>query len=89
VYLAQRRPDVWEDPERFDPQRFLDRRVSPYAWFPFGGGTRLCLGAAFASYEMKIVLAQVLRRVTLHAAPGHAVRGGARSPSRPRAACPL
>lgn len=74
VYLAQRRPDAWEDPERFDPQRFLEGRPNPYAWFPFGGGTRLCIGAAFASYEMKIVLAQVLRRVTLRAAPGHDVR---------------
>ncbi len=74
IYLAQRRPDTWKDPERFDPERFLVARANPYAYFPFGGGTRLCIGSAFASYEMKIVLAQVLRRVTLRAAPGHTVR---------------
>jgi len=74
IYLAQRRPDVWPDPLRFDPERFLAGRVNPYAFFPFGGGSRLCLGAAFATYEMKIVLAQILRRVTLRAAPGHTVR---------------
>jgi cytochrome P450 len=74
IYLAQRRADAWKDPERFDPRRFLEERVNPYAYFPFGGGTRLCLGAAFASYEMKIVLAQILRRVALRAAPGHSVR---------------
>ncbi len=74
VYLTHRRPDIWPNPERFDPDRFLTKRPSPYEFFPFGGGNRYCLGAAFALYEMKIVLAQVLSRVVLRAAPGRAVR---------------
>lgn len=74
IYLTHRRPDLWPDPERFNPERFLNRRPSPYEFFPFGGGIRHCLGAAFALYEMKIVLAQVLSRVVLRAAPGHTVR---------------
>jgi cytochrome P450 len=48
--------------------------LSPYEFFPFGGGIRFCLGAAFAIYEMKIVLAQVLSRVALRPAPGQTVR---------------
>jgi cytochrome P450 len=74
IYLAHRRPDSWTDPERFLPERFIDGRASPYAFFPFGGGGRRCLGAAFALYEMKVVLAEILRRVALRAAPGNRVR---------------
>ncbi len=74
IYLTHRRPDVWEDPERFAPERFVARKPDPYEYFPFGGGVRHCLGAAFAMYEMKIVLAEMLRRVELRAAPGVTVR---------------
>jgi len=74
IYLTHRRPDVWPDPETFRPERFIDRRVDPYTFFPFGGGARHCLGAAFATYEMKIVLARVLARVSLRPDPAHTVR---------------
>ena len=74
IYLTHRRPDLWPDPARFDPERFIGARPSPYAFFPFGGGVRRCIGAAFAAYEMKIVLAEVLARVELRAAPGYTVR---------------
>jgi len=74
IYLTHRRPDLWSDPEQFIPERFLSKRPSPYEFFPFGGGVRHCLGAAFATYEMKIVIAQVLSRVTLRSAPGYTVR---------------
>jgi cytochrome P450 len=60
IYLAHRRPDVYPDPAAFQPERFLDRPADPYAWIPFGGGTRRCLGASFAMYEMKVVLSTVL-----------------------------
>jgi cytochrome P450 len=74
IYLVHRRPDVWPEPERFDPARFLGRRPSPYEFLPFGGGTRRCLGMAFALYEMKVVLARVLARVALRRAPGYRMR---------------
>jgi cytochrome P450 family 110 len=67
-YLTQRRPDLWPEPERFIPERFVGKRINPYEYFPFGGGARRCLGMAFATYEMKIVFAEVLRRVGLRAA---------------------
>jgi cytochrome P450 len=65
IYLAHRRPESWPDPERFDPERFRGAKIDPYAWFPFGGGIRRCLGMAFAMYEMKIVLGMILPRVTM------------------------
>lgn len=74
IYLTHHHPEVWPNPKRFDPDRFLVKRPSPYEFFPFGGGNRYCLGAAFALYEMKIVLTRVLSRVTLRAAPGRTVR---------------
>jgi len=74
IYAAHRRPDVWRDPERFDPDRFLGNRPSPNTFFPFGGGVRRCIGAAFAMYEMKMVLAEVLPRVELRQAPGYRMR---------------
>jgi cytochrome P450 len=58
-------PDVYPDPQRFNPQRFIDAKPNPYSWVPFGGGTRRCVGAAFAHMEMDIVLRTVLRHFTI------------------------
>jgi cytochrome P450 len=74
IYLTHRRPDLWPDPERFDPGRFIGTRPAPNTFFPFGGGVRRCLGAAMATYEMKTVLAEVLSRVELRTAPGYRMR---------------
>ncbi len=74
IFAAHRRPDVWPDPERFDPDRFLGVRPNPYTFFPFGGGMRRCLGMAFALYEMKMVLATVLARTEIALAPGYGIR---------------
>lgn len=52
--------ETFPDPERFDPNRFLGTRT-PTAWVPFGGGTRRCIGAAFANVEMDVVLRTILR----------------------------
>ena len=74
IYLAHRRPSAWPDPEKFDPERFLKGRPGLYEFFPFGGGIRRCLGMAFALYEMKVVLAQVLTRASLRKTPGYRPR---------------
>jgi cytochrome P450 len=66
MYLLHRRPDLYPDPEAFQPERFLGKRViDPYAWAPFGGGIRRCLGMAFALFEMKVVIATVLLQARL------------------------
>ena len=65
LYLAHRRAELWPDPTSFRPERFLEGQPEPYSWVPFGGGTRRCLGASFASLEMREVLRAVASRFTL------------------------
>jgi cytochrome P450 len=75
IYLLHRRPDLYPDPDAFRPERFLERPAGTYEWIPFGGGTRRCLGASFALFEMRIVLQAILDRVALRpeSAPGEGV----------------
>jgi cytochrome P450 len=68
IYLTHRNPAIYDDPETFRPERFLGKRPDPYAWFPFGGGIRRCLGMAFALYEMKVVMATLLAAADLELA---------------------
>ena len=68
IYLVHRRPDIYPDPLRFHPERFLEQSAGTYTWFPFGGGVRRCLGASFALFEMRIVLQAMARRLQLRAA---------------------
>ncbi len=60
ILLAHFDPAIWPEPNRFEPERFLGKRISPYRYFPFGGGIRRCIGEAFALYEMRVVLATLL-----------------------------
>jgi cytochrome P450 len=59
--------DGFDDPEQFQPERFLGDGAAPYTFIPFGGGARRCIGAAFAIMEMKVVLREALSRVSLQA----------------------
>jgi cytochrome P450 len=68
IYLIHRRPDVYEEPRAFRPERFLDNPPGTYTWIPFGGGVRRCLGASFAQVEMKIVLRELVARLDIRAA---------------------
>ena len=68
IYLTQRREDLYEDPGAFRPERFAGRTPPGPGWFPFGGGIRRCLGASFAAFEMRIIIPEVLRAVTLRPA---------------------
>jgi cytochrome P450 len=61
------REDYFPDPEEFRPERFLTEKADNYAWIPFGGGVRRCIGAAFAEYEMRIVLREFVQHAELSA----------------------
>lgn len=65
IYLVMRSPKHYPDPLAFRPERFVGQRPDPSVWLPFGGGSRRCLGAAFALTEMRVVLATILTRVDL------------------------
>ena len=72
-FVTHRRPDLWENPEGFDPERFAAGREDGrrrYAYFPFGGGPRLCIGQGFALMEATLVVASVARRYRLDLVPG-------------------
>jgi cytochrome P450 len=68
IWLAHTRADSFPEPFAFRPERFLEGSPDTYAWIPFGGGIRRCIGAAFAEFEMRIALREVLTRCELHKA---------------------
>jgi len=75
-YVTHHDPALWDDPEGFDPERFAPEAQEGrprYAYFPFGGGPHLCIGAGFAIMEATIVLATVGRRLRLDLEPGRPV----------------
>jgi cytochrome P450 len=70
------REDIYPDPDEFRPERFLEGAPESYAWIPFGGGVRRCIGASFAQFEMRIIIRAILERAQLRAADP--------APERPR-----
>ena len=75
-YVTHRHPDFWEKPETFDPERFTPENSAGrprYAYFPFSGGPRQCIGNNFATMEATLILATVARRYKFTLAPGHPV----------------
>jgi cytochrome P450 len=74
IWLTHTRPDRYPEPYAFRPDRFLGDAPKTYAWIPFGGGVRRCLGAAFAEMEMRVVLTEILRRRALRPASTAAER---------------
>jgi cytochrome P450 family 135 len=76
IYLVHRNPEIYPEPERFRPERFIEKPAGTYTWIPFGGGVRRCLGAAFAEFEMSVVLRELVARRRLRpvGGPEHSVR---------------
>ena len=86
-YVTHRHPDFWENPEAFDPERFTPARSAGrphFAYFPFGGGPRQCIGNNFALMEAQLILATLAQRYRLRLQPGHAVEPQAMLTLRPR-----
>jgi cytochrome P450 len=72
VYHTHRLPDLWPDPERFDPDRFADSshaEIHPFAYLPFGAGARICLGAQLGPMVMSLALTVIFQRYRLEFRP--------------------
>jgi cytochrome P450 len=73
IYVTHRNPTLWPEPERFDPERFTPEAVATrhrFAYLPFGGGPRVCIGNGFAMAEAQVILATLAQRYRLKPAPG-------------------
>jgi len=91
-YLTHRHPRFWDDPERFDPERFIPERVRErprFAYLPFSGGPRLCIGNEFALMEAQLAVAMTVQRYTLRLVPGARVEPESRVTLRPRGGLPM
>ena len=92
AYITHRHPDLWENPELFDPERFTPENSEgrpKYAYFPFGGGPRRCIGINFATMEATLVVAMVARRFGLSLISGHRVETEPSFTLRPRYGMPM
>jgi len=86
-WVTHRDPALWERPEAFDPERFTPERSAArpeYAYFPFGGGPRRCIGNQFAMMEAQLILAMTAQRFRLQPVPGHPVEPDPILTLRPR-----
>jgi cytochrome P450 len=86
-WLLHRKPSLWENPDRFDPERFAPERAAArprFAYIPFGGGPRICIGAAFAMAEAMLILATIAQRYQLRLKPGFPVEPQGLITLRPR-----
>ena len=92
AHATHRHPAIWEEPERFDPERFTPERSAGrprFAYYPFGGGPRICIGNSFAMMEAQLVLATVAQRYSLRLVPGHPVEPQVSVTTRPRHGLPM
>lgn len=60
IYLLHQNPEIYPDPQKFKPERFLERQFAPYEYMPFGGGERRCIGDALALFEFKLAIATLI-----------------------------
>jgi cytochrome P450 len=86
-YTMHRHPAFWDEPDTFNPERFRPERAQErhrFAYFPFGGGARRCIGEHFAMMENMIIVPAVAQRFRMHLVPDHPVEPHALITLRPR-----
>jgi cytochrome P450 len=91
-WVVHRLPDIWEDPTEFRPERWdpvAGQKIPPWAYFPFGGGPRICIGMPFAQLEAKLLLATILQQYRLQLAPDYHLQLAPLITLRPKRGMPM
>jgi cytochrome P450 len=91
-YSVHHDPRWWADPEKFDPERFAtgwEERIPKYAYIPFGGGPRICIGNSFAHMEARLILATIAQRWQMTLPPGAEVRPAPLVTLHPKGGLPM
>jgi cytochrome P450 len=91
-YVTHHDPRWFDAPDAFKPERWLgdlEKRLPKFAYYPFGGGPRICIGNGFALMETRLLLATIAQRRRLALAPGHRVELGPLVTLRPRGGMPM
>jgi cytochrome P450 len=87
IYVTHRNPNLWPEPERFDPERFAPAAAATrhrFAYLPFGGGPRICIGNSFAMADVQVIVAMIAQRYRLRLVQGHLVEPIGRVTLRPK-----
>ena len=91
-YLLHRHPEFWDNPEHFDPNRFekeAERSQHTFAYLPFGGGPRICMGNNFAMMEAVFIIAMTTQRFRLHLTPSAKIEPLVSLTTRPKYGVPV
>ena len=91
-YVSQRDPRIFDQPDRFLPERFAtgwEQNIPRYAYYPFGGGPRVCIGQAFAEMEAKLILATILSKFSVELATQEPIEPEPGATLRPKNGLPV
>ncbi len=88
-YVTHRHPDLWENPNEFDPERFINKKPKGFAFYPYGGGKRICLGMHLAKMEITTILALLVAYLKFELEPGFKIEKEIYVVLRPKNGLPL
>jgi cytochrome P450 len=88
-YFTHRDPNVFPEPNRFNPSRWFNFHPDPYEYIPFSAGPRLCLGVSFAQLELKLTIIRIMQRIRINVVPGSRIDGVVQLTLRPQQGIPM
>ena len=89
MYVTHRHPELWENPNEFDPERFINKKTKGFSFYPYGGGKRICLGMHLAKLEITTILALLVANLKFELEPGFKIKKEIYVVLRPKNGLPL
>ena len=89
MYVTHKHPDLWENPDEFDPERFINQKPKGFSFYPYGGGKRICLGMHLAKMEITTILALLVANLKFDLEPGFKIKKEVYVVLRPKNGLPL